>query len=416
MTKIVKLENIRKYIYEATDYIDDHLDHYSYLLNEYVKNENPGIQINERSRKTMLLLNGFVSLFDDLKSFSTNPEYKNINELIKKITIYSTIFGEINSNIDITEHQKVDILTIKTYAKLIVKLLKSIKSDDSLYKFSNNTTLNSNTESSSHIDQTIIPDSTTMSNISSLSTNKLSDSVQHTSITSMSKIKNKAQNKIFKSFKSTLDKIPELETDTDQYSDKYINKQNQPVNHLDLLKRNKASLKIAISGIKNIYQLMAIIDLIFVEMQKEYLKKINSYSLYNPSLNVNLNDVEYNNKLLSTSYEQMSSLIKNSENKLFNLDTDTQPITAFLDDGTTFTLCTIDNFRFRLETINGFQYIIITIGTNQYKIKFLKSSIDNSEAVAIMRENHSMLKSVIEAIKLNQKLILYWLNILKKSY
>lgn len=156
------------------------------------------------------------------------------------------------------------------------------------------------------------------------------------------------------------------------------------------------------------------LNVIMTGMKKEYLQKINCYNLYNPTLSANPNDVEYNNKLLNTSYDQMLMLVSNAGNGIFSADVDVQPIDVFLDDGRTLTLCTIDNFRIRLEIINEFQCIIIDIGTQQYKISFLKNTLDNAASIIIMKENFSVLKNAIHAVTLNQKLILYWLNVLKE--
>lgn len=59
-------------------------------------------------------------------------------------------------------------------------------------------------------------------------------------------------------------------------------------------------------------------------MQNEYLNKINCYNLYDPLTYVSNIDVEYNNKLLTTSYNQKDLLLK-AEN-MFNGNSDTLTI------------------------------------------------------------------------------------------
>jgi hypothetical protein len=297
------------------------------------------------------MFNGFVKLFIKLQMFLRQYELEKKKLLIQLLNKNKILFDNIFTTLeaDITQHQKVDILTIKIYTKILIKLFKK-------------TVFNTNNLSVTSNDCSAVTD-------------------QNVSVV-------------------------------------IINKVNNVLNPISLLKKNKKNLLSVIKGLKSIVQLFTMMINIFSEMQREYLQKINYYNLYDQSSTVNASDVEYNIKLITTSYEQLRAICSNKDNigtNIFNDTSDTHPILALLDDGTTFVLCTIDNFRVRLSTSNGFKVMIVDIGTKQYVVKFLKDTLDNSSTVVVMKENFNTLKAITYAILLNQKLITYWLKVIKEN-
>jgi hypothetical protein len=333
------IKSIEKCVQEASKYINIHGKHYFHILCIYDK---------PNAKK---MFNGFVKLFIKLQMFLRQYELEKKKLLIQLLNKNKILFDNIFTTLeaDITQHQKVDILTIKIYTKILIKLFKK-------------TVFNTNNLSVTSNDCSAVTD-------------------QNVSVV-------------------------------------IINKVNNVLNPISLLKKNKKNLLSVIKGLKSIVQLFTMMINIFSEMQREYLQKINYYNLYDQSSTVNASDVEYNIKLITTSYEQLRAICSNKDNigtNIFNDTSDTHPILALLDDGTTFVLCTIDNFRVRLSTSNGFKVMIVDIGTKQYVVKFLKDTLDNSSTVVVMKENFNTLKAITYAILLNQKLITYWLKVIKEN-
>lgn len=314
------IENIKKYICDLNNYVSEHKEHYLQIF--YLYNDN-----KDKAKK---LLSNLFRLIISLYKFTEQKSDKK--KIMKLLLDYNNLFSKIlKHNKKLSQHQRVDIITIRVYTKILIKLIKN---------------------------------------------------------TNVIEIIESSENSIC-------------------YD-----------NPVDILKCSKKYLDIAVIGLKNIMRLLSMMDVIFSEMGNEYLKKVNCYNLYDPSLMVNENDVEYNNKLLKTSYDQLVSLITNKDykgNNIFNDNSDTIPIEAFLEDCKTFVLCIIDNIRIRLDTINGFQTIIVDIGSKKYNIQFLKDTLDNGSAIVIMKTNFSALKSIMYSLSLNKKLIVYWLNILKEN-
>ena len=193
-------------------------------------------------------------------------------------------------------------------------------------------------------------------------------------------------------------------------SDKPVDKNCIPI---ELITKNLHKI---LDSMNSISYLLYMIKTILSEMQREYLQKINCYNLYDPSLTVNDIDVEYHNKLVNTSYKQLESLISNKDNIgciIFNEITDSHPIEVFFDDGKSFILCYIDNFRIRIAILDGIETIILDIGTKQFKIKKFKEGLDNSSVIIIMKQNFAEIKCILYSILSNQKSISHWLTILK---
>lgn len=341
--KIIK--NIEKCVQDASIYINVHGKHYLTIFGLLEQNK-------EQSKE---MFNDFIKLFIMMQMFLRKRKLEKKKSILKSLVSYKKIFDNILELQSISDHQKVDAITIKVYIKILIKLFK--KAD-----FSNT------------------PSSDSDKNNICVSNSDDEDKNKDTSV------------------------VP-------------VNA-GQIINPVDILKRNKKYLAMAVVGLKNIVQLLTMVDTIFSEMKMEYLQKINCYNLYDPSLSVNENDVEFNEKLLSTSYDQLNSLISNKQNigtSIFNDTSDVQPIEAFLDDGKTFVLCTIDNFRIKKGTINGFNALVVDIGKKRYHIKYLKNTLDNLSTIVIMKENFTSLKTILHAILMNKKLIMYWLNILREN-
>lgn len=344
------IKSIEKCVQEASKYINIHGKHYLHILCIYDK---------PNAKK---MFNGFVKLFIKLQMFLRQYELEKKKLLMQLLDKNKILFDNIFATLeaDLTQHQKVDILTIKIYTKILIKLFKK-------------TVFNTNDHQNK---------------------NELSVTSSDCSAVAEPNAPVVIKNYII------------------------INEFNDVSNPISLLKKNKKNLLSAIKGLKSIVQLFTMMSNIFSEMQREYLQKINYYNLYDQSSTVNASDVEYNSKLITISYEQLRAICSNNNNigtNIFNDTSDTHPILALLDDGTTFVLCTIDNFRVRLSTSNGFKVMIVDIGTKQYVVKFLKDTLDNSSTVVVMKENFNTLKAITYAILLNQKLIAYWLKVIKEN-
>lgn len=343
-------------------------------------------------------------------------ESKKKNPIIKSLYLFKKIFDQISLLENLSKHQKVDIITIKVYLKILLKLFKKINLRPNKKTPADNNNVIHGFFETDQTNQTIQPckpcqtyqTSSTTASTTTTSTNSNSSCrciPNNDIIVQNDNINNNNNNNTTNGSNSI--KIPGPTCQLDQTSN--------PVN---ILKKNKKYLLMAVSGLKTIIQLLTMIETIFSEMKLEYLQKINCYNLYDRSLQVNENDVEFNEKLLTTSYDQLNLLISGKQNLgtgMFNDISDVQPIEVFLENGKAFILCTIDNFRVKLMELNGFNTLAVDIGKKRYYVKYLKSTLDNMSTIAIMKENFNSLKTILYAIQQNKKLILYWLNMLKEN-
>lgn len=406
---------IERCVSDASNYINIHGEHYKEIFYLLKKNDcslsNDKIEAKE-------MFNNFVKLFITIQMYLRKKEPKKRNPIIKSLHLFKKIFDQISLLENLSKHQKVDIITIKVYLKILLKLFKKLNLGSSEKTTTDNTNIIHGffeTDQTNQTNQTVQPYQTYQSSSTTASTTATSTTcpipnndiiVQNDNTND--NINNNTNNKNTSSGDNKNGiKIPGPTCQLDQTSN--------PVN---ILKKNKKYLLMAVSGLKTIIQLLAMIETIFSEMKLEYLQKINCYNLYDRSLQVNENDVEFNEKLLTTSYDQLNLLISGKQNLgtgIFNDISDVQPIEVFLENGKAFILCTIDNFRVKLMELNGFNTLAVDIGKKRYYVKYLKSTLDNMSTIAIMKENFNSLKTILYAIQQNKKLILYWLNMLKEN-
>lgn len=344
------IKNIEKCVQQASNYINEHGKHFLHIFSLYGEIINIDDSADIKKDKAKKMFNEFVKIFIKLQLFVRHVNHTKKGHLVKLLEIQKTIFVDITEKV-LTATQHQKVDIVT--AKVYIKLLIKL------------------------LNKTTMP----------------TPFVPKPCVSSDSSTKSPCDNNIDNNINGDVISEP------------------LPIN---VLKKNKKYLEIAVNGLKSVAKLFSMINVILLEMQKEYLQKINCYNLYDQSSQVNANDVEYNVKLLTTSYAQLTSLISTGSS-IFNETTDTVPVEVFLDDGKTFVLCTVDNFRIRLSTTSGFKCILIDIGTHQYVVKILKESLDNGSTVLVMKENFNAVKNATHAIILNQKLIIYWLNVIREN-
>lgn len=387
--KIISI--IEKSVHDASNYINIHGKHYLSIFKLFNKNNSVGQDCVDTKSKKMF--NDFVKCFIRIQMFLRKKQLEKKNTIIKLLFRCKKIFDNLSELDNLSKHQKIDIVTIKVYIKVLLKLFKKVK-------FSNNAICNNLTVIKNKCNQISTP---TKENSDSNNTCENNDNINNNTCENSNNANN---NNTYQN--------------NDNINNICINNSinvGKILNPLEILKKNKKYLSVAVTGLKNIIQLLTIIETIFYEIKMDYLQKINCYNLYDGSLQVCETDVEFNEKLLSTSYDQLNSLISNKQNlgtNIFNDKFDTQPIEAFLEDGKTFILCTIDNFRIKKSDMNGFDVLLVDVGKKRYYVKYLKINLDNASAILIMKENFNSLKTILYAIQMNKKLILYWLNMLKE--
>jgi hypothetical protein len=180
-------------------------------------------------------------------------------------------------------------------------------------------------------------------------------------------------------------------------------------------KKHKDCFKDIIKKIQKIVYIFKMLNIIFTELQRNYVQKINCYNLYDLSIFSNLIDVEFHNKLIQTIFNQTKSLLEISGGGIFNQESDTQSIDVFLKNGSIFTLCIVDNLRVRLETVDNIKTLILDVGSSQFSIKFISESNTNDITIMIMKDNFAEVKKFIYSLFSNKKSINHWVKILKKN-
>jgi len=308
---------------------------------------------NGDNNRARKLFSNFIKLFIRLQMFANHNKPEKIKGLLVDLSSYRIIFKQIIRTLSLEEHQRVDAMTMIVYMKSISKMLKDLQNSDD----SNN-------------EELAVP-------------------------------KQKIN-------RSKINKLHHPDDDND----------SQPSSSLDILRDNKKLVLPVLKKMKEIAHLFIMIGVVLTEMQREYLQKINCYNLYDPSAEVNVTDIEYHNKLIDTSYKQILAFLT-SEGSIgsvvFDDESDTQDINVFLEDSTTFTICTIDNFRIRSEEVSGTQTVIFDIGTESYSAKHLREGANNSTVIDIMKDNFSAIKSILYAILTNKNILNHWLKVIRKN-
>lgn len=384
--------DITKCVQLSTKYINCHANHYKNIFELYVESQE-----DPSENKSRLLFSDFIKLFIKLQMYVSDHHLERIKCILEDLASYRIIFKQILRTLTLTEHQRVDVLTMIVYMKTIKNLLKG-------------TLLSSSHSTSSHTVTTCATTTTCPAPTLNLTSNKLTTQIKSSPHVKVSKGLKTSKNlgnqlNIIKSLQSNKLKTHHSHTHTNS------------CHSIDILKKNKKHVIPVLREMKNISHLLSMFNVILSEMQREYLQKINCYNLYDQSVEVNETDIEYHNKLAITSYKQLYSLLTNENSigsTIFDDSSDTKPIDVFLCDGSTYTICTIDNFRIRSETIDETETIIFDIGTLSYNIKYLKAGLDYDAVIVLMKENFSSIKSVLYAITSNQKIILHWLKVINK--
>lgn len=353
--------NLIKRVQHSTTYINYHASHYRAIFELYVEAQTDNGDAN-RARK---LFSDFIKLFIKLQMFANHKKLEKIKGLLENLSSCRIIFKQILRTLTLEEHQKVDAMTMVVYMKSISKMLKDLQ-----------------TSECGDDNQLAVP--------------KL-----NTKVKSFTKLKSITKLKSSKRLRHNSDD----ESKTCSTS-------------LDILRENKKLVIPILKEMKNIAHLFDMLSVVLSEMQREYLQKINCYNLYDPTAEVNNTDIEYHNKLIDTSYKQILSFLTSEGSVgsiIFDDSSDTQDINVFFDDNTTFTICTIDNFRVRSEEVSGTETVILDVGTESYSAKHLREGADNETVIEIMKDNFAAIKSAMYAISTNKNVLIHWLKVIRKN-
>jgi hypothetical protein len=153
---------------------------------------------------------------------------------------------------------------------------------------------------------------------------------------------------------------------------------------------------------------------ILKQLQKEYVEKINNFSVSRGDSNVDNINIDYINKITIIAYKQIESLVTKN-NCIFNGNNETYPIKIYSDSGKSTTLCVIDNFKINLLQENKNKIINVLMADKTFKITLLKDKIIYFEGADLLKANMKSLKNILLSLESNKKMINYWLNISKNN-
>ena len=153
---------------------------------------------------------------------------------------------------------------------------------------------------------------------------------------------------------------------------------------------------------------------ILKQLQREYVEKINNFSVSRGDSNVDNVNIDYINKITIIAYKQIESLVTKN-NCIFNGNNETYPIKIYSDGGKSTTLCVIDNFKINLLQENKNKIINILMADKHFKITLLKDKIIYFEGTDLLKANMKSLKNILLSLESNKKMINYWLNISKNN-
>jgi hypothetical protein len=340
----MSLNKVEDIVCKSSVYIDSHRDHYFNIFKAY----------NQHCEKmARRMFNKFLHLFIDLQKYVTNGLIDDTQMHIDNSKFHVKLFEKIKSTITLTNHYAVDVDTMIVYLKLTIKMLDKIECDNNLsVKSSSSTSTSSSCKESPY--------------------------------------KRKKCGKIANPYKLQKSVRPNITFDQS----------------LKMLQNDTKILTQMQKKLQSIYDMFQMIVVITCSLQKDHFRKINEYNLYDPMLEVNVVDVEYENKLLHVYHEQFLSMVKDTfTSNLY----DTFNLTVFLQNSDQFTLCVIDNFSISQKTSGALKTTVIDIGKKQYVLTYLNNGTDVKAALMVLTSNFTQLKNMVYAIITNQKLIKHWL-------
>ena len=205
---------------------------------------------------------------------------------------------------------------------------------------------------------------------------------------------------------------------TNTVSIQHNNNLKNDINSIFLLfDSNKGDIEnfnLSVNHLKSMFQIFNIIHDLMNELQKDYFHKINTYNLYDKTNNLNIIDLEYNNKLLDTTFKQFDSIIKSNNKLIFSETENSRSVKIFLSSGKFYHICNVDYLRIRKINHDQCYFLIIDIGKNNYKLQYLKPDFNNGNCLTIMKFNFQNIKNFLDSIISNQNNIKYWKNFLVK--
>lgn len=333
----MSLNKIETVVCDSTEYIDHHKDHYFNIFKVYAD-----------KKKAVKLFNNFIGLFIKLQMFIKGKKTNSVAVLIKDVQYQKILFVKITSDVDLQDHDMVDVESMIIYFKVIIKLLKQLDYAD---HSSDEPELNG---------------------------------------CGMNGITKKYDIRYRNPHKRPVESVPKITFDQ----------------ALKMLQNDPESMLKAEKKLQEIYDLLKMLITITCGLQKEYFRKINSYNMYDPSIPINMVDIEFSNRLLDVYLEQYSQIIGDVfKSTLY----DTFHITLFLQNMEEFTLCVIDNFGIKLMTKSGSKKLEFDIGKNRYYVTYINGGVNVETALCILKANFETLRTITYAIKSNQRLIKHWL-------
>lgn len=355
--------NLISISHDFTIYVNENLNLYKQIFTR----KNLNIKTNSYHK-----INKFLKTVINLNKFSKKGDiwvkYNKISLLLMK---YDEYFSEIYNLI---LENKVIILKTIYYIRMA---LKEIKKDDKSIKITDSENNISNFNSSDLDFKKIALNNSEIKSIENISTNnsEINISLNNNSI------------------KKDINNI-------------YV-----------LFNKNKGDIKnfnLSINHLKSMFQIFNVLHDLIDELQKDYFHKINSYNLYDKTSSISIIDLEYNNKLLDTTFKQFDSIIKSNNKLLFSETESNQTVKIFLSNGKFYNICTIDYLRIRKIEHNYCYFLIIDIGKNNYKLQYFKPDFINENCLNIMKFNFKNIKEFLDSIISNQKIIKYWINFTNK--
>jgi hypothetical protein len=183
-----------------------------------------------------------------------------------------------------------------------------------------------------------------------------------------------------------------------------------------IFKKNKKNLVKSINYLRSIFQMLNMLDNIFLELQNEYFQTTNNYNLYNRNGTVKVKDVEYTTKILNVINSQVDTIIKIDDSPLYSASTPHKSIRIYLGSSKYYTICQLDTFRIRKIEHEGANFLVVDIGEREFRIQYLKDSFTIEYVLDVLDFNFKSATQILECIKSNQELIKYWLIVVKKIY
>jgi hypothetical protein len=390
--------DLKKNISEVSEYILCHNKHYKCIFQEYINSKY------SKYKDCDEVFTLFIKTFVMIQDYFCGKECK-INKIMSALKMQNCIFETITKKLYLTSHYKLDATTILVYITLF-KNYFSTCDDTTPYNNGSDTTSNNKFYNKyKKICTSSEYSCTTNPSVNTLST-RLDKCDSSSSASSLPSCDNFTINHTTYNTSSCSTTC----TSSSQPLKKPMKKCSIKVDEVTKILQKHHNKSIWVRNVMcDIAEILEILESMFANLLTDYVKQLNNYSLNDVEAIVNFTDVEQQNRILNTTYNQIKVLLKDSERLgVFNGCKDDYKITICNGDDIIFILCVIDNFKISNDDCN----VEFDIGIKGHDIYYISETSTYSFAKSCIKGNINVIKDILQGLCVNKTCLYKWIEII----